>query len=56
MKKITTRKQLPLYRFQKRKSSPLLAVVLPTCPNKLTLGSQNTRSKHSTTYYKKRST
>ena len=38
-----------LYRFQNKKSSPRAAVVLPTCPNRLALGSQNTRSKHNTT-------
>jgi len=36
--------------YQNRKSSPLLAVVLPTWPNKLELGSQKIRSKHSTTW------
>ncbi len=39
-----------LYRFQNRNSSPRLAVVLPTWPNKLAFGSQNMRSKHNTTY------
>lgn len=35
--------------YQKRKSSPRLAVVLPTWPNRLELGSQKIRSKHKTT-------
>jgi len=39
-----------LYKFQNRNSSPRLAVVLPTWPNKLALGSQKTRSKHKTTW------
>ena len=38
-----------LYRFQNKNSSPRLAVVLPTCPNRLALGSQKTRSKQRTT-------
>merc|ERR1719339_415578 len=38
-----------LYRFQKRKSSPLLAVVEPTCPNRLLLLSQKILSKQRTT-------
>lgn len=37
------------YRFQNKNISPRLAVVLPMCPNKLPLGSQKMRSKHSTT-------
>lgn len=41
-----------LYKFQKRKSSPLLAVVLPTCPNKLACGFQKILSKHKTTLFK----
>ena len=36
--------------FKKRIYLPLLAVVDPTCPKRLALGSQNTRSKHNTTY------
>merc|ERR1719259_997270 len=40
------------YRFQNRNNSPRLAVVEPTCPNKLALGSQNWRSKHSTTLFR----
>lgn len=43
-----------LYRFQKRNSSPRFAVVLPTWPKRFVFGSQNTRSKHRTTYTKKK--
>uniref|UniRef100_A0A6B0UUK9 Uncharacterized protein n=1 Tax=Ixodes ricinus TaxID=34613 RepID=A0A6B0UUK9_IXORI len=40
------------YRFQKRKSSPRLPVVLPTCPKRLELGSQKMRSKQRTTLFR----
>lgn len=40
-----------LYRFQNRNSSPRLAVVLPTWPNRFAFGSQKMRSKHSTTWH-----
>lgn len=39
-----------LYKFQNKKSSPRDAVVLPTWPNKLAVGSQKMRSKHNTTW------
>lgn len=41
-----------LYRFQKRNSSPRLAVVLPTWPNRLAWGFQKILSKHRTTLFK----